>query len=588
MTDANLMRSVELLLEEMSEITYGYLDKNHRRIYVIKEHEFYAGYRLQTPEEVARNRLGVCWDQVEYARSSFARFGCEFVSVYVSLKTGNSHTFLAFKLKDNYWYWFENSYAKYRGVHGPYLTVEAIAVEVIKHMREEPGVEKAKLDFVSLYDMPSRFGLTCQEFMDHCESGHRLNVPDALNPKKGTSMEQLTDAVFEQLDMAEERSILMWQLDRAIVMIDRFIDMSNTADAAYALCNRGTPLTAGEFRMLNAEGSMDALTGRTLKWSDDRAQELTQVCLEGLGDFIEAALTKLATMITWISNLILKIITFGLYKGGDPIKAQIEDVKAELASTEKAIKEGSVWGKDTKAAPRPPIYTGAAYTRIINLLNQQQSDLSVLQGYMKDCLDLCREAVEALAKRYEWIDVNKGSAPGDWAENYIVTYDDRLKKLFGKYEIAFPEVTVSQKARARADELSKLIAEVDGMRTDTSWFLPLQRVDAVRSYIRTCESKRTEYTSLLEKKSEDAYRRDSAALEKRVKNMQDNLHAIMKDQKAEVTSSFHRVHTRVIEYFKQLGMAVTSYSTYMTNQDKLYKQYLAMVRSDLKVLRHKE
>ena len=114
------------LLEFMSaRINYGYLGKNGR-VYHYDDKDFnsdwYEQYILETDEELLNNLYGNCWDQVEFERSWFLKNKYEIKTIFemVVLDYDNNyptHSFLAYKDKNNCWCWFENSDFNNRGIH---------------------------------------------------------------------------------------------------------------------------------------------------------------------------------------------------------------------------------------------------------------------------------------------------------------------------------------------------------------------------------------------------------------------------------------------------------------------------------------
>ena len=114
------------LLEFMSaRINYGYLGKNGR-VYHYDDKDFnsdwYEQYVLETDEELLNNLYGNCWDQVEFEKSWFLKNKYEIKTIFemVVLDYDNNyptHSFLAYKDKNNCWCWFENSDFNNRGIH---------------------------------------------------------------------------------------------------------------------------------------------------------------------------------------------------------------------------------------------------------------------------------------------------------------------------------------------------------------------------------------------------------------------------------------------------------------------------------------
>jgi len=160
------------IMEVMDTITYGYMTKTGKPTLEIEEHAFFNSYRLQTPDELWRSKIGVCWDQVELERRLFEQTTLNVRTFYVELKRGDSHTFLVYNELGKY-FWFEHSYAIQRGINGPFNTTTDVVDAVILAMQEgkkKPGINELSVVAATEYTKPA-YGLTCAEFMQHAKSG---------------------------------------------------------------------------------------------------------------------------------------------------------------------------------------------------------------------------------------------------------------------------------------------------------------------------------------------------------------------------------------------------------------------------------
>lgn len=123
------VRSPEELLQFLNQkIKYGFVKKSNGQILEDQNSKEWRDvwlkeYYLQRPEELLKNKYGVCWDFVELERDWFSKKGYEYRTFYMAvIKKGGSnlptHTFLVYKDKNNNkWYWFEYSWSAYRGIH---------------------------------------------------------------------------------------------------------------------------------------------------------------------------------------------------------------------------------------------------------------------------------------------------------------------------------------------------------------------------------------------------------------------------------------------------------------------------------------
>lgn len=107
------------LIDEMSKIKYGYMDKNGVKNIII-DSNFADNYYLQSPSSIQNNLIGLSFDQVEYQRYLLTKMKIEhrtFLMLYQDSSLGPAHAFLLFKDSNKKYYWYENVWYKYRGIH---------------------------------------------------------------------------------------------------------------------------------------------------------------------------------------------------------------------------------------------------------------------------------------------------------------------------------------------------------------------------------------------------------------------------------------------------------------------------------------
>ncbi len=153
---------MEHLSTIMRPIRYGILTQSGEKIISgdISEDTYYTQYILMTPKQVIENKLGVCWDQVEFERYYCLKNDIPHMTFFDRNNIWESHTFLVFKTEDNKLYWFENSWDKQRGIHGPFTSIKDIFKTIIKLTHYD---DKSPLKFYK-YGKP-QYGCTCRQFM---------------------------------------------------------------------------------------------------------------------------------------------------------------------------------------------------------------------------------------------------------------------------------------------------------------------------------------------------------------------------------------------------------------------------------------
>ena len=94
----------EVLLK-MKDIEYGYLYQGKD----ISETEDLAKYyTLNSPEKTIKDKMGVCWDQVELERKYFNELNVKTKSYFICNYDGSffpTHTFLVVFINNKYYYY---------------------------------------------------------------------------------------------------------------------------------------------------------------------------------------------------------------------------------------------------------------------------------------------------------------------------------------------------------------------------------------------------------------------------------------------------------------------------------------------------
>ena len=164
------------IMKLMNNINYGWMDK--KGIKHINDFETFSDeYILQSPEEIIKNQVGVCWDQVELERYYFNNNSSvkTFFIVHYDNDKCPSHTFLTF-VKNNMYYWFEHSWEKYRGIH-EYSSLKDLLFDVRnKFIKTELNGEYVDNNLViHEYNKP-KYYISVLEFYKHCDDGKFIDL----------------------------------------------------------------------------------------------------------------------------------------------------------------------------------------------------------------------------------------------------------------------------------------------------------------------------------------------------------------------------------------------------------------------------
>lgn len=132
---ANHLLTIEDYLKfEQSAFKYGWFDQENNKHYGVNEAKTYC---LQTPEELLKSRIGICWDRTELHRCFFEKMTTYKIETYYLFYDDHagcpSHTILAF-YKNNKVYWFEPMFTGkkcyYSGIH-EYQNIQELLMDFI-------------------------------------------------------------------------------------------------------------------------------------------------------------------------------------------------------------------------------------------------------------------------------------------------------------------------------------------------------------------------------------------------------------------------------------------------------------------------
>lgn len=160
------------IMDLMKDIEYGWMDKNNHKHSIVDE-TYSDNYVLQTPSEVLKNKLGVCWDQVELERYFFKGTDWDVSTYFLVYYDGDrcpTHTFLTFA-KENKYYWFEHAWERFRGIH-EYDSLNELLFDVKnKFIQWELNNEYIFENLVLREYKKPKFHISTPEFYNHCEHG---------------------------------------------------------------------------------------------------------------------------------------------------------------------------------------------------------------------------------------------------------------------------------------------------------------------------------------------------------------------------------------------------------------------------------
>ncbi len=147
-----MIKKPQELLEFMSDFKYEWMDKDgnfHQEL----TSDMYDNYSLMTPEEVLKNKRGICVDQSEFERNWFSKNNFEYKVMVIQIERGDSapgHQFLIYKEIDKY-YWFENAWYDERGIH-EYSSYEELIEDIKRKFIAQNDITEQELNKIEIFE----------------------------------------------------------------------------------------------------------------------------------------------------------------------------------------------------------------------------------------------------------------------------------------------------------------------------------------------------------------------------------------------------------------------------------------------------
>ncbi len=164
------------IMELMKNIEYGFVDKERNK-YKVVDDKYQNNYILQSPNEVIKNKIGLCLDQVELERYYFKSSDLNIKTYFIVYDDNmyKAHTFLTFE-KNNKYYWFEHSWGKFMGIH-EYISLKELLLDIkLKFIRYELDNNYNKEKFTLYEYKRPKYHVSLKEFCNHCSSGKLIDI----------------------------------------------------------------------------------------------------------------------------------------------------------------------------------------------------------------------------------------------------------------------------------------------------------------------------------------------------------------------------------------------------------------------------
>lgn len=162
---------IEKFYDGLKDIKYGWYDKNNILHTRLEKDEFRKNYKMQSCDSVLKSRYAICWEMCEVQREYFDRIGVNNKTIFVYLNNGRGecHTFSVFNM-NNYWYWFEASWERKKGIH-KFNSLNEILDFYRDNFEDFAKFGYNKEDIVFYEYDKALAGCSCEDFYKHCLSG---------------------------------------------------------------------------------------------------------------------------------------------------------------------------------------------------------------------------------------------------------------------------------------------------------------------------------------------------------------------------------------------------------------------------------
>ena len=191
------------------------------------EELFYAEYRLQSPDQLVRSKVGVCWDVTELERKWFRAHGYQASVYYIEILEDLScptHTFLVYR--DNTGnasegespvYWFESSWGIYAGIHKYSSLKECLTDISNKHCQAYN--DKSHPVLITRIDSVPKAGSTWEEYTEIARKSPVINL-DKDQPKDLMKEEYDPPIGYDKLpEHLKNDEIHVWRAKTGIELI---------------------------------------------------------------------------------------------------------------------------------------------------------------------------------------------------------------------------------------------------------------------------------------------------------------------------------------------------------------------------------
>ena len=163
------------ILKSMNNIKLGYADRKGNLYHVFNK-KFNDIFYLRKPEDIIQSNIATNFEQVELERFLLSKQDISFRTYFLLYQENipsASHSFVIYKDNDRY-YWLENAWIKYRGIH-EYSTKEAAYLDIAHKFAKT--IPNCKIEKLKLYEFEKpRYGISYEKYKNNAFDGKVIRL----------------------------------------------------------------------------------------------------------------------------------------------------------------------------------------------------------------------------------------------------------------------------------------------------------------------------------------------------------------------------------------------------------------------------
>ena len=169
-----MLEKAQEIYDSVKDIKYGWMDKNNKFHFHISE-GFVKNFKFQSPKELSKSRIGMCWETVELSKYLLKKNGIPCKTFFFVIPWDNfyCHSVLVFEA-NNKFYWFENSLKQLLGIW-EFNSLQELFNSVLDNYKYISNRENVNLKLIKIFEYNSpKKEIGCVRFYMHCFKSKKM------------------------------------------------------------------------------------------------------------------------------------------------------------------------------------------------------------------------------------------------------------------------------------------------------------------------------------------------------------------------------------------------------------------------------